>query len=52
MSKSFCLTTVPLCTKLLIVRTNASRHKLIGQEIKINVAVDDTEETSSGKLWA
>ena len=37
-------------TKLLVVKTNASRQNLIGQEININVAGDDTEETSSEKI--
>ena len=41
---------MPLCTKLLFVKTNASRQNIIGQEIKINVAGDGTEETSSEKI--
>ena len=37
-------------TKLLVVKTNASRNNLVGQEIQITVAEDVTEETSSEKI--
>ena len=37
-------------TKLLVVKTNASRNNLVGQDIQITVAEDVTEETSSEKI--